>query len=494
MSRATTTARYPSDPSTFFADMIRVITGFAPAPFQVERFALLAPALLALASGTKPPVARFWFEATKGCSKDTDLIIGLLWLLAFSPRRVHAQVGAADFEQAADALKVADSLLRLQPWLAKRLKIDRSKLHCPGTGSQADFIPADVAGSHGSRPDLLVLNELSHVTKEEFAQNMADNAAKMPNGVMVIATNAGHTGTWQYSWRDIAYSNRNRWAIHQWSKPSPWLDPAEVAEAKLRNTATRFNRLFYGIWSPNSGDALDPAAIDECTTLPGQMYKRPHPSPDNWQFVAGLDLGISHDHSALVVLGIKQGDPTIHLAEVMSWAPPKGGQVDLAAVECGVRDVHRRYRLRTLLFDPFQAVMLAQSLSRQHIVVEPMEFVGKNLNLMANTLIDVFNTRSIALYPDAQLIRDLGRLTIVEKSYGYKLESTRDADGHADRATALAICLPAAVEISHQQSYSQSVPHYEARQLSFPRERGVQFDRGNICRSVQLQGGRRGHR
>ena len=44
------------------------------------------------------------------------------------------------------------------------------------------------------------------------------------------------------------------------------------------------------------------------------------------------------------------------------------------------------------------------------------------------------------------MLTDLSRLTIVEKSYGFRLESVRDADGHADTATALAIALPTAIE------------------------------------------------
>ena len=35
----------------------------------------------------------------------------------------------------------------------------------------------------------------------------------------------------------------------------------------------------------------------------------------------------------------------------------------------------------------------------------------------------------------------------MEKSYGHKLESVRDSEGHADTATALAVCLPSAMAV-----------------------------------------------
>ena len=80
--------------------------------------------------------------------------------------------------------------------------------------------------------------------------------------------------------------------------------------------------------------------------------------------------------------------------------------------------------------------------------MEPMKFVGQNLTKMASTLIQVFSGRRIDLIRDPQLIDDLLRLSIVERPYGYRLEAVSDDRGHADRATALAIALPIAAEIS----------------------------------------------
>ena len=68
-------------------------------------------------------------------------------------------------------------------------------------------------------------------------------------------------------------------------------------------------------------------------------------------------------------------------------------------------------------------------------------FNGQNLDRMASTLLDVFRSRRIDMYECPRLISDLRRLTIEEKSYGYKLTSVRDESGHADTATALAIGL-----------------------------------------------------
>jgi hypothetical protein len=142
--------------------------------------------------------------------------------------------------------KAAKDILRLNGWLSARIEVLSLKIICKATESECEIIPADVTGSHGARPSVLIINELSHIQKLEFAENLMDNAAKVPHGLTVVATNSGYRRTWQERWRNIAVSSDN-WKTHIYSRPAPWLDPAHVEESKRRNFIARFNRLFYGI-------------------------------------------------------------------------------------------------------------------------------------------------------------------------------------------------------------------------------------------------------
>ena len=473
--------QYADDPWAFQRDIILPIGrcakpfGELMVAFQRERFDNLNPALLALANGRKPKVGCYWWEATKGCSKDTDLAVCILWLAAFSKRPLTIQVGAADGEQAGELRKAASAILYENPWLNSRVKIDKWQIK--GPGGECQIIAADVAGSHGARPDVAVINELSHITKQEFAENLIDNTVKVPDGLTIVATNAGYLGTWQNRWREIALNSLSRWRFEQWAKPSPWLDPTAVEEAKLRNTSSRFMRLYYGVWSSLTGDCLDPETIEEAIVLDGPMRgSKEHLRRAGWTFLSGLDMGVTHDHSSLVTVGIKQGSNRITLVDCQNWAPINGREIDYKLVQQGVMTTHQRYGIECLYYDPAQMVGMSQDLTRAGVKVEPMNFVGKNLNIMASTLLDVFNMRMIELYNDERLIRDLQRLNIVEKSYGYKLESTRDADGHADRATALAIVLPAALLRAHQKG-SGTVPNISRGSRTVdPGRHGVQFN------------------
>lgn len=421
--------------------------------FQRDWLHAVGPSLVALCRGEKPPTPRFWLEATKGLGKDMLASIGVLFVLAFSHHPLHCQVGAADTDQADELRKSAKAILYHNPWLAEVIDVQSLVLvgrRRDANGrktehSRCEIVAADIAGSHGARPDVLILNELTHVAKREFCENLLDNASKVPNGLVIVATNAGYTGSWQESWRNLAMES-DRWRYAAFKEPAPWLDEREIAEAQRRNSTTRFLRLWKGVWPSVAGDALDPEDVAACVTMAGPMAG--FGADSDWGFVAGLDLGVKNDHSALVVLGANGQTQRLRLADCQSWSPGLAGQVNLMDVETAVRAAHRRFGFGGCWYDPSQALLMAQRLSKAGVPMREMPFVGHRLNEMASAVLTTFRSRTIDLYDDKQLIADLSRLTIVEKAYGHKLEAVRDEAGHADRAIALAIALPAAIEAS----------------------------------------------
>ena len=210
---------------------------------------------------------------SKGASKDSDLGVCLLWLLVFSQRSLLVQVGAADQDQAGELHKAVRDVIALNPWLSELVKLTNNKITCAHNGATCEILAADVAGSHGARPDVLLVNELSHIVKREFAENLLDNATKMPGGLAIIATNAGFVGTWQHDWREQARTSP-RWSFHQLAQPAQWIDGDELQEAAVRNSATRFRRLWWGVWAAGAGDALDESDLAAALTLAG-----PEPAP-----------------------------------------------------------------------------------------------------------------------------------------------------------------------------------------------------------------------
>jgi len=421
-------------------------------PFQREVFEDLAPNLEALRKGDEPEKKRFWIERTKKAGKDSDLAIIILWLIAFPKRPFYIQVGAADKEQASIVKKRITHLLEFNSWLTDYVEIvqwevrSKQKLADGSPKAHLQIMSSDISAAHGGTPDLLIINELSHVRKWEFAENLMDNAAGVPRGMVIIATNAGFKGTKAEVWRNIAIGSDD-WMFFKWEQPAPWHSTEFVQDAKKRNTKARYNRLWRGIWASGKGDALDEDDIEDCFLTNDKPHEGPIFPEKGWIYVGGLDLGITNDRSGLVILGIDIEERKIKIVYWEKWEPdPKTGEVNLKQVEAVCLQKSRRYLIQAFYYDPTEARLMAQRLRSQVPMIQ-MTFAPKNLNIMAESLIQAVESGILKCYDDKEgtLRRDFGKFNIVEKNYGYRLDAVRDEYGHADVGTALVICLPRAI-------------------------------------------------
>ena len=420
------------------------------ADFQKEFFEDVGPSLLAVQLGILPPRRRFWLERTKKSSKDADLAIIMMWLIAFPQRPLYLQVGAANRVQAAIVKDRMTHLLHWNPWLTEHVEIvqwevrSKKKNQAGSHMALLHIMSSDISGAHGGIPDVLIVNELSHVDKWEFVENLMDNADGVAQGVVIIATNAGFVGTKAEVWRLNAMKSP-QWCFHMLARPAPWHSKETVLEAEQRNTSrSRFRRLWHGEWQTDKGDALNQTLIERAFTLSGPAGK----ADPTWDYIMGLDLGITHDHCGLVCIGVNQTLRKIRLAYMEGFAP-NGGEVFLPDVEKACDRIAKIFRPLCLIYDPHQAILMAQQLRGKGIPTRQMVFSSPgNLGRMASSLVQCFEHNLIELYDeDDRLKRDLNKFSIVEKQYGLKLEATRDEYGHADVGTALVITLPAAIDL-----------------------------------------------
>lgn len=177
------------------------------------------------------------------------------------------------------------------------------------------------------------------------------------------------------------------------------------------------------------------------------------PERGGWTYLAGLDLGVNHDHAGFVICGVNRKLMKIRLARMRAWEPGSyaNHEIELQDVEDHILGVHKLFRTSWVGYDPDQAVHLAQRLRRKGVPMEEVRFSGRSLPQMAAALMSLIN-KHVGIFEayddeDGRLRRDLGKFNIVEKSYGYRLEAVSDEFGHADVGTALAILLPKALDM-----------------------------------------------
>ncbi len=446
--------RFASDPLAFFAD-VSLVPGGPPfgsimAPFQREFLSAIAPCLLAVARREIPPMRGAWLEAVKGAGKDSLCALSLLWLLAFSPRPITAQIAADDLGQAGEVKKSLGEWLQANPWLGQRIEIFDRKIVNATTGSQADVLTSsrtsDAGGSHGSRPDLLILNEVSHIENETFAQTLLDNFTKMPNAFAILASNAGHLETFAWKLREM-YREDPRWLFIKVTETPPWQSPADIDEAEKRNPPARFQRLYRGIWSTPGGDALPGEQIKMAVVHDCPVFGRTDTA--TWQICGiGCDLAAGGKHHAAVVVVVgSYRTGKLRVARILDFPPP----ASVGLVKSAIERLGNAFRTRALFIDPFGASLLAEELSiagwdvqcnSQHQTVQAAQ---------AAALLQAFGDEVIELGrndgADELLLHDLQNCRLVEKSYGCRVEFATDEFGHGDRGSALLEVLPSMLRV-----------------------------------------------
>lgn len=453
-----TLERFAADPVAFRAALMVDAGRAAPVrfadviePWQAADFRATDPGWRVVGDAK----LRCYLERPRGHSKTSDLAMMVAHRLAFAPRILRGYAAAADRDQARLLRDALARLIRFNPWLDELLDVqnytvrNRATGH-PGKDSQLEILSCDVGSSYGLLPDFVIADELTHwgASGEALWHSLISSAAKRPSCMVVVISNAG-TGkgdSWQWKVREHARTSQD-WHFSRLDGPrASWITDKTLDEQRRILPGSVYARLWLNQWV-QGGDALDGADVDACVTL-GAPEANGAPG---WDYVGGLDLSVKRDHSAFVIIGCNRKTQRLKLARVKSWEPPVGGEIDLQDVQSYVRRMHKRFKLRDVLYDPFQAALMAQQLSKAGVRCTEWNMSGKNQVLMASTLLEVFRSRRIDLYRDPQLIADLLRLNIAVKSYGYRLEASRNAAGHADRAIALAIALPTAVELGSRR-------------------------------------------
>ena len=460
-----------ADPQAF-RDVLLIDTDSGPKPFREcaddwQRSDFLALddgwRRAVLGSGVEAQYSRGWLERARGHSKSLDLGIMASWALFASRRRLSGIAAAGDLDQARLLRDAIGKLVYVNPWLSAILEIQNYRVVNKRTESTLDVISSDAKTAFGLTPDFLILDEVTNWVKPDLWESLISSAAKRSTCMVVCIQNAGLTDDWQWKIRESIREDDTWYFSRLEGCVASWISQELLAEQERLLPDIAFRRLWHNEWSTGGSDALREDDIDAA------IIPNLHPqtaAQQGWDYTMGVDLGVSRDASAVVVLGVRRdamGHGRIRLAHTRIWHPTKSKKVDLLEVEDTIRKLHNAFALKQISFDPWEARHLMSSLQagglgrmgagagynrkdKQQLPLVEVPPAGKNLQAIATALLECFADRRIELFNDFDLVRDLKRLRVEERSYGFRLTSPRDALGHGDMVTAFGLALLAASE------------------------------------------------
>lgn len=476
--------------------------------WQREDFAQLDGGLRRCAGrGKAKALMRAYLERPRGHSKTTDIAVVVIWSLVFSTRPIRGYAFAADKDQAALLRQAIETILRLNPWLSEILTVTKDAVTVtagkhPGEGGHLRIETSDVASSYGILPDLIVADELTHWQGDgSLWHSLVSSAAKRTNCLMVVIANAGFQDSWQWGVRESARTDE-AWHFASLDGPqASWMTPERLAETRRMLPAVAWERLFCNRWSSGGGDALTPDDIErafdkDLGVMTGSAAER-----QVWAFYGGVDLGLTRDGSAVVVVAFgRHGGPCagkIRLAQAKVWRPsPAKPKIDLMDVERQINALDLQFNLERLAVDPWQAELLARRLEMdcgrrsrtarllnwQRPWIEQVQPTGQNLNKIASLVVETFHDGVFRGYEYEPLRRDLLKLRVIEKSYGIRLESPRDEHGHGDVYSAFSLALFLGHAETGKKPVIAGVPKDESTRMSRAMDR---IDRENALRQAE---------
>lgn len=461
-------SRLMIEPGVRFGDVI--------SDFQARDFSTMDPAWISL-TGRKVrdvPYRYAFIERLRGSSKSTDAAISAAYVLFASLRRLRGTIAAVDREQASLILDAVGKLLSLNPFLKDYLSIRTDKIFNPHTESMVKVISGDSWSSFGLLVDFVLFDEVSHLRDSSLWESLVSASAKREQCVFVSMCNAGWQDHWLWKVREKIRQSSSWYFSRQdpvTERPS-WLSAEKLEEQRQILPSPTYRRLFENTWIESSGDALEVSDIEAA-------FSGTSTTPDGWQVVCGIDIGLKRDRSAVVICGKHTGtsEEIVHepklsdrqramidlglleapeveyefietpstgryrVFDLFEWQGSKDRPVSLEAVERVLLDIHRQYPGAVFGYDPHQSQYLAQRCAKAGLAMLEVPFTAKNLVSMCSQTLTIFNQRRIDLPEHESLKRDLQALRVKEMTYGCRLDADRSAAGHADLGTSLGICL-----------------------------------------------------
>ncbi len=253
------------------------------------------------------PIRRAYLERPRGHSKTSDMAAQIAWILLAARTAVTGVAAAADCEQAALLLAAIKRLASLNPTISHDLSFVEGAVRNTRTGSRLDLISSDVGSSYGILPDFVICDELSHWPGPELWYSLLSSAAKKPDCVLAVLTNAGVGRGWQWEVRENA-SRSSDWYFSSLDGPhAPWITSQSLDEQQALLPPAVYERLWLNRWQHSDGEFVSLAEAEVC--IDPTLTRVDQGTPQH-QYIAAIDYAEKHDYTVGVIVH-REGDRTI---------------------------------------------------------------------------------------------------------------------------------------------------------------------------------------
>lgn len=405
----------------------------------------------------------------KKAGKSTTLAAVAVWGLAADARGGPDReviIAASDLAQSKDVVfATAARIVGRHPWLRRHCKVSateiafRQEVVEPATGGRYTqthvlrAVPRDVRGLHGSNASLVIIDEAWTMDDYELLEALAPSAART-NPLTIYASYAGLVSQQRpgVPWFDLLQRARAgddpALVLSELRGPEawravPWITRRWVEQMRRTLPGPKFRRLVEN--EPSTGEGggfVDPS---ELAAAVDATWREPEQGAPGTRYAVGVDLGVSHDWTGLVVAHVEAGTGAVVVDAVRWWRGTRARPVSLPDVEGEIMRLVARFPVRAVRIDQWQGRLLADRLAQRGVPAGVVTTESAWLDRAATTLRGLFAGRQIRLPRHEDLIAQLEGLR-VEELRRDRLRYTTGAGGvgaaaHDDLVVALSLAI-----------------------------------------------------
>ncbi len=370
----------------------------------------------------------------RGGSKTTDLAGMSIAFMVSLPAGSQMDWLAADKEQGQLGISAIQGFVSRTPYLGGVFDIQTHRVVHRESGTALTVLAADAPSAWGRTPRVAVVDEIAQWAEtpgpRKLWEAVSTSMAKRADGQLVVISTAGSPGHWSHELLRHAAGDP-LWTVREVPGPIPWVSEERLEEQRRRLPDSSYRRLHLNEWTEPEDRLTAVGDLEAAMTLDG-----PVPAVPGVRYVAGLDIGLTNDRTAVAVCH-RSADEVV-LDRLQVWSGTRRNPVDLGEVVAWVAEAAAEYNGASVYADPYQAVHLIQRLRSRRVKISSHTFSARSNAELALTLHNLLRERRIVLPDDPDLRDELSNVRLRETSPGvYRLD--HDQGRHDDRAIALGL-------------------------------------------------------
>jgi phage terminase large subunit-like protein len=397
------------------------------------------------------------FGVIKKSGKSMTAAMHILTMtLVHGGRFAEAYVVANDLEQAQDRVfQAVRRIVECSPDLKREAVVTQNRISFPEIDATITALASDYAGAAGANPVVSSFDELWAYTSER-SRRLWDEMVPPPTrkvGCRLTTTNAGFSGESQlleelYA-RGISQPlidnslHAGNGILMAWHREpvAPWQTEQWLLQMRQQLRPSAYMRMIQNQFVTNENPFINMSWWDACV----DPNLKPLVGNRGLPVCAGVDASIKHCSTAIVVTHWDDKAKQVRVVFHRVFQPSPDEPLDFeATIERTMLDLQKRFMLVRVLYDPWQMQYTAQRLTRAGINVEEFPQSPGNSTMIGQHLYELIQSRSLRVYPDADMRRAVSHTVGMETPRGWRIGKDKQAH-KVDVVVALAMASFAAV-------------------------------------------------